>query len=34
MTVTLKDVDNHDLWSVNIAPKPDARPGRIMAQHI
>ena len=25
MTVTLKDVDNRDLWSVDIAPKPDAR---------
>ena len=25
MTVTLKDVDNADLWSVNIDPKPDAR---------
>jgi alkaline phosphatase D len=34
MTVTLKDVDNRDLWSVDIAPRPDARPGRIMAQHI
>jgi hypothetical protein len=21
----LKDVDDHDLWSVDIAPKPDAR---------
>ncbi|MGN1289349.1 MAG: alkaline phosphatase D family protein, partial [Bradyrhizobium sp.] len=34
MTVTLKDVDNHDLWSVDIEPRPDARPGQIMAQHI
>jgi alkaline phosphatase D len=34
MTVTLKDVDNRDLWSVDIEPRPDARPGRIMAQHI
>jgi alkaline phosphatase D len=34
MTVTLKDVDNGDLWSVDIPPKPDARPGRIIAQHI
>ncbi|MEH2532345.1 alkaline phosphatase D [Bradyrhizobium sp. AZCC 1588] len=34
MTVTLKDVDNRDLWSVDIKPRPDARPGRIMAQHI
>jgi alkaline phosphatase D len=34
MTVTLKDVDNRDLWSVDIDPRPDARPGRIMAQHI
>jgi alkaline phosphatase D len=25
MTVTLKDVDNRDLWSVDIPPKPDAR---------
>lgn len=34
MTVTLKDVDDRDLWSVDIAPRPDARPGQIMAQHI
>jgi alkaline phosphatase D len=34
MTVTLKDVDNRDLWSVDIEPRPDARPGRILAQHI
>jgi alkaline phosphatase D len=25
MTVTLKDVDNRDLWSVDIAPRPDMR---------
>jgi alkaline phosphatase D len=34
LTVTLKDVDNRDLWSVDIEPRPDARPGQIMAQHI
>ena len=34
MTVTLKDVDNRGLWSVDIEPRPDARPGQIMAQHI
>ena len=34
MTVTLKDVDNTDLWSVDIAPQPDARPGLLAAQHI
>jgi alkaline phosphatase D len=34
MTVTLKDVDNRSLWSVDIEPRPDARPGQIMAQHI
>ncbi len=34
MTVTLKDVDNRDLWSVDIEPRPDARPGEIMAEHI
>jgi alkaline phosphatase D len=34
MTVTLKDVDDRALWSVDIEPRPDARPGRIMAQHI
>jgi alkaline phosphatase D len=33
MTVTLKDVDNRDLWSVDIEPRPDARPGRILAEH-
>jgi alkaline phosphatase D len=34
MTVTLKDVGNRDLWSVDIDPRPDARPGRMLAQHI
>jgi alkaline phosphatase D len=34
MTVTLKDVDNRDLWSVDIEPRPDARPGTFLAQHI
>jgi alkaline phosphatase D len=34
MTVTLKDVDNRDLWSVDIEPRPDARPGQLLAQHI
>ena len=34
MTVTLKDVDDTSLWSVDIEPRPDARPGQIMAQHI
>jgi alkaline phosphatase D len=34
MTVTLKDVDNRALWSVGIEPRPDARPGRLFAEHI
>lgn len=34
MTVTLKDVGDRDLWSVELEPRPDARPGQIMAQHI
>jgi alkaline phosphatase D len=34
MTVTLKDVDNRDLWSVDIEPRPDARPAQLLAQHI
>jgi alkaline phosphatase D len=34
MTVTLKDVDDRSLWSVDIEPRQDARPGRILAQHI
>ena len=34
MTVTLKDVDDRALWSVDIEPRPDARPGGILAQHI
>jgi alkaline phosphatase D len=34
MTVTLKDVDDRALWSVDIAPQPDARPGQLLAQHI
>lgn len=33
MTVTLKDVDNRDLWSVDIEPRPDARPARLLARH-
>ncbi|MGC2318632.1 MAG: alkaline phosphatase D family protein [Bradyrhizobium sp.] len=33
MTVTLKDVDNRDLWSIDIEPRPDARPARILAEH-
>jgi len=32
--VTLKDVDNRNLWSVDIEPQPDARPGTMLAQHI
>ena len=32
MTVTLKDVDNRDLWSVDIAPQPQVRPA-VVAQH-
>jgi hypothetical protein len=28
MKVMLKDVGNHDLWSVDIGPRPDARPVR------
>jgi len=34
MTVTLKDVDNRDLWSVDIEPRAGARPGRLLARHI
>jgi alkaline phosphatase D len=34
MTVTLKDVDDQALWSVDIEPRQDARPGGILAQHI
>src|SRR5450432_3911838 len=34
MTVTLKDVDDRALWSVDIEPRPDARPGQMLAQHI
>ncbi|QWG21353.1 alkaline phosphatase D family protein [Bradyrhizobium sediminis] len=32
MTVTLKDVDDRDLWSVDIEPRPDARLARTLAQ--
>ena len=32
MTVTLKDVHNRDLWSVDIVPQPQTRPA-VMAQH-
>jgi alkaline phosphatase D len=34
MTVTLKDVDNRSLWSVDIVPQSDARSGRLLAEHI
>jgi alkaline phosphatase D len=34
MTVTLKDVGDQNLWSVDIAPRPDARPAGMLAQHI
>lgn len=34
MTVSLKDVDDSNLWSVDLAPQPDARPGRLVAEHI
>jgi len=34
MTVTLKDVGDQDLWSVDIEPRPDARQGRMLAQYI
>src|SRR5882724_11237109 len=34
MTVTLKDVDDRALWSVDIEPRPDVRPGQLLAQHI
>jgi alkaline phosphatase D len=30
MTVTLKDVDNRDLWSVDIVPQPQAA---VVARH-
>jgi alkaline phosphatase D len=33
MTVTLKDVDDRDLWSVDIVPRRDARPSATLAQH-
>jgi len=34
MTVTLKDVDNRYLWSIDIEPRPDTRAERLLAQHI
>jgi alkaline phosphatase D len=34
MTVTLKDTDNRALWSVEIEPRPDARPGQLPAEPI
>jgi alkaline phosphatase D len=34
MTVTLKDVGDQNLWSVDIEPRPDARPAGTLAQHI
>ena len=33
MTVTLKDVDDRALWSVDIEPRPDARAGQVLSQH-
>jgi alkaline phosphatase D len=32
-TVTPKNVDNRDLWSVDILPRPDARLSAIMDRH-
>jgi alkaline phosphatase D len=34
MTVTLKDVDDRSLWSVDIEPQPDALPGKMLAEPI
>lgn len=34
MTVTLKDVGDGALWSVDIEPRQDARPGRLISQPI
>jgi alkaline phosphatase D len=34
MTVTLKDVEDRALWSVDIEPQDDARPGRLLSQPI
>lgn len=34
MTVSLKDVDDASLWTIDLAPQPDARPGLLVAQHI
>ena len=34
MTVTLKDVDDRALWSVDIEPQPDARSTKIVSQNI
>lgn len=33
MTVTLKDVGDTALWSVDLVPSRDARPGRLVARH-
>ncbi len=33
MTVTLKDVDDRSLWSVQIEPQPDTRAARMLSQH-
>jgi alkaline phosphatase D len=33
MTVTLKDVDDHALWSMQIAPRLDVRANRVLSQH-
>jgi alkaline phosphatase D len=33
MTVTLKDVDDRALWSIDILPQPDARSAAIVAEH-
>jgi alkaline phosphatase D len=33
MTVTLKDVDDRSLWSVDILPEPDAREQRVSSAH-
>jgi alkaline phosphatase D len=34
MTVTLKDIDNQSLWSVDIEPRLDARPGQMLSEYL
>jgi alkaline phosphatase D len=34
MKVSLKDIEDATLWSIDLVPQPDAKPGALLAEHI